>query len=143
MQLHLNYPLEPDSAPLHAAAIVEVAADISDAELDYSPGSIGLVEDIVDGFRTEGATGQEMADSLVGFGCYVGEILTRRAGAVWRYTPDSQHTVPLAVELPDARECHPIDWVFRRLEHGAAVSICGLYAEVAPDTGPGAESTHG
>ncbi|WP_151485168.1 DUF3806 domain-containing protein [Streptomyces albicerus] len=143
MQLHLNYHLEPDSAPLHAAAIVEVAADISDAELDYSPGSIGLVEDIVDGFRSDGATGQQMADSLVAFGCYVGEILTRHAGAVWRYTPDSQHTVPLVVELPDARECHPIDWVFRRLEHGADVSICGLYAEASLESGPAAGSTHG
>ncbi|MFD7408540.1 MULTISPECIES: DUF3806 domain-containing protein [Streptomyces] len=143
MQLHLNYPLEPDSAPLHAAAIVEAAADISDAELDYSPGSIGLVEDIVDGFRTDGATGQEMADSLVAFGCYVGEILTRHAGAVWRLTPDPQHTVPLVMELPDTRECHPIDWVFRRLKHGADVSIRGLYAEVAPDSGPAAGSTHG
>ncbi|WP_405655240.1 DUF3806 domain-containing protein [Streptomyces sp. NBC_00019] len=143
MQLHLNYPLEPDSAPLHAAAIVEVAADISDAELDYSPGSIGVVEDIVDGFRTDGATGQEMADSLVAFGCYVGEILTRHAGGAWRYMQDSPHVVPLVVALPDARECHPIDWVFRRLEHGPDVSICGLYAEVAPEGGPAATSTHG
>lgn len=143
MQLHLNYALEPDSARLHAAAIVEVAADISDAELDYSPGSIGLVEDIVDGFRTDGATGQEMADSLVAFGCYVGEILTRHAGAVWRYAPESQHTVPLVVVLPDARECHPIDWVFRRLEHGTHVSIRDLYAEAAPESGPAARGTHG
>lgn len=141
MQLHLNYPVEPDSAPLHAAAIVVTAADISDAELDYSPESIGLVEDIVDGFRSDGATGEEMADSLVAFGCYVGEILTRHAGGAWGRAHGSQHTVPLVVELPDTRECHPIDWVFRRLELGAGVSIRTLYAEAGQGNGPAEESS--
>ncbi|MGW3496343.1 DUF3806 domain-containing protein [Streptomyces sp. NPDC001020] len=140
MQLHLNHPLEPDSAPRHAAAIVEAAADISDAELDYSPASIGLVEDILDGFRTDGATGEEMADSVVAFGCYIGEILTRHTGGAWRYAPDAHHTVPLVVELPGARECHPIDWVFRRVEHGADVSIRDLYAAADPGNSPAAES---
>ncbi|MFE9611744.1 DUF3806 domain-containing protein [Streptomyces sp. NPDC006012] len=143
MQLHLNYPLEPDSAPRRAAAIVEAAADISYARLDYSPDSIGLVEDIVDGFRTDGATGQEMADSLVGFGCYVGEILTRHAGGAWRRVSDDEHAVPLVVELPDTRECHPIDWVFRRLEHGADVSIRDLYAGADPGSVPTADGPRG
>ncbi|MDR3081605.1 MAG: DUF3806 domain-containing protein [Streptomyces sp.] len=140
MQLHLNYPLEPDGAPRHAAAIVEAAADISNAELDYSPDSIGLVEEILDDFRTIGATGEEMADSLVAFGCYVGEILTRHAGGAWRHAPGSDQTVPLVVELPDARECHPIDWVFRRVEHGADVSIRDLYAAADPENDPAMES---
>ncbi|MEV0850154.1 hypothetical protein AB0J21_30510 [Streptomyces sp. NPDC049954] len=128
MQLHLKHPLEPGSAPRHAADIVATAADISGAVLDYSPDSIDLVEDIVDGFRAVGVTGEELAESLVGFGCYVGEILTRHAGGVWRRASASPRTVPLAVELPGAGECHPIDWVFGRLERGADVSIRGLYS---------------
>ncbi|MFF5858979.1 hypothetical protein ACFY8B_25695 [Streptomyces sp. NPDC012751] len=136
MQVHLNPPLEPGSAPRHAAAIVATAADISDAELDYSPESIELVEDIVDSFRAEGVTGEDMGESLVAFGCYVGEILTRHIGGAWGYAPAAHpETVPLVVRLPDARECHPIDWVFGRLEFGADVSIRDLYA--AADTGGG------
>lgn len=132
MQVHLNPPLEPGSAPRLAAAIVAAAADISDAALDYSPESIGVVEDIVDGFRAEGVSGEEMAESLVGFGCYLGEIVTRHIGGVWRPAPATHPTTaPFVVALPDARECHPIDWVFSRLESGAAVSIRALYAATA------------
>lgn len=132
MQLHLKHPLEPGSAARHAADIVAAAADISGAELDYSPDSIDLVEDIVDGFRADGATGVELAESLIAFGCYIGEILTRNDGGAWRHTQAPHRTVPLAVELPGLRECHPIDWVFNRLEYGAAVSIRGLYSAVGP-----------
>ncbi|MFB7600572.1 hypothetical protein [Streptomyces sp. NPDC056160] len=136
MQLHLKRPLEPASAPRHAAAIVATAADISGAELDYTPESLDVVEGIVDGFRAEGATGEEMAESLVAFGCYIGEMLTRRAGGVWRYGPGPSATAsPLVVELPGARQCRPIDWVFHRLECGDHVSIRGLYADADPGAG--------
>ncbi|MFJ7497315.1 hypothetical protein ACIQZB_40585 [Streptomyces sp. NPDC097727] len=137
MQLHLNHPLEPDSAPRFAAAIVEAAADISGAVLDYSPASIALVEDIVDGFRTDGATPEEMAESLVAFGCYIGEILTHNVGGAWcRTRQDTFRVVPLAVQLPDERECDPIDWVFRRLEAGTGASIRAQYTEVLASGAP-------
>ncbi|MER7930276.1 hypothetical protein ABTY96_45430 [Streptomyces sp. NPDC096057] len=148
MQVHLNPPLEPGNASRHAAAIVATAADISGAELDYSPESILLVEDIVDGFRAEGVTGEDMAESLIAFGCYVGEILTRHAGGAWRHALTAQVTdlpLPLVVELPDSRECHPIDWVFRRLRSGTDVSIRDLCLAAGMDHGPatGTRDTYG
>lgn len=143
MQLHLNHPLEPDSAPRFAAAIVEAADDISGVQLDYTPASIDLVEDIVDGFRTDGATGEEMAESLVAFGCYIGEILTRYAGGAWHHTADVLSVAPLVVQLPDVRECRPIDWVFRRLEAGADISIRELYTAALPSDAPEANGSRG
>lgn len=115
MQLHLKHPLEPESAHRHAADIVAAAADISGADLDYSPDSIDLVEDIVDGFRAAGVTGEELADSLVGFGCYVGEILTRHAGE------------PGAALLRRTRPCPsswncPVHWNATRSTGSSAVS---------------------
>jgi hypothetical protein len=129
MQLHMKYLLEPASAPRLAADVVAAASDISDAELDYSPGSIGLVEEIVDGFRSDGVTGGEVAESLVSFGCYVGEVLIRHGGGVWCHAPAAHGAVPLVVEMPGAGRCSPIDWVFSRLEHGSAVSISALYTQ--------------
>ncbi|WP_121708993.1 hypothetical protein [Streptomyces sp. E5N91] len=129
MQVHLNPPLEPGSAPRHAAAIVAAAADISGAALDYSPESLSLVEEIVDGFRAEGVTAEAMAESLAAFGCYVGEVLARRSGGGWKQVPGTGATgVSLVVELPDARECDPIDWVVRRLSRGTDISIRDLCA---------------
>ncbi|MFJ3672557.1 hypothetical protein ACIPSE_39475 [Streptomyces sp. NPDC090106] len=134
MQVHLNPPLDPGSPPELAAAIVAAAADISDATLDYSPESIDVVEDIVDGFRAEGVSDEEMGESLVGFGCYLGEIVIRHIGGTWRPAPATHPTTaPFVVVLPDARECHPIDWVFSRLKSGAAVDIRVLYATAAAD----------
>jgi hypothetical protein len=128
MQVHLNPPLEPGTAHRHAAAVAATAADVSGAVLDYSPESLGTVEEIVDGFRAEGMTAAYMADALVSFGCYVGEMLARDFGGVWRYAAGTRPlTVPLVVELPGAREYHPIDWVFGRLERGGDVSIRALY----------------
>jgi hypothetical protein len=143
MQVHLNLPLEPGTAPRHAAAIVATAADISGAQLDYSPESIDLVEDIVDGFRAEGATDEDMADSLVAFGCYVGEVPARHTGGSWRRAPASRAESSLIlVELPDTRECHPIDWVFQRLQFGSDINIRELCtAGTAP--GPTDERTRG
>jgi hypothetical protein len=142
MQVHLNPPLEPGNAPWHAATIVAAAADISGAELDYSPESIDLVEDIIDGFRAEGVTGEDMAESLVAFGCYVGEILNRHVGGVWRFAAASHPTiVPLVVELPGARECRPIDWVFGRLQFGDEISIHDLCVAAGAAGGPPDEQT--
>ncbi|MCZ0983249.1 hypothetical protein O1L60_41120 [Streptomyces diastatochromogenes] len=144
MQVHLNPPLEPGNAPWHAAVIVATAADISGAELDYSPESIVLVEDIVDGFRAEGVTEADMAESLVAFGCYVGEILTRHAGGAWRHSRAARTApVPVVVELPDARECDPIEWVVCRLKFGAGVSIRDLYAAVGTGNGATGRRTGG
>lgn len=138
MQVHLNPPLEPGSAPRHAAAIVATAADISGAVLDYSAESLSLVEDIVDGFRAEGVTVEAMADSLCAFGCYVGEVLTRRSGGVWRRATGAETTAAsLVVKLPDEREYDPIEWVFGRLSRGADISIRSLCAAAGRQhTGP-------
>lgn len=141
MQVHLNPPLEPGSAAQHAAAIVATAADISGADLDYSPESIDAVEEILDGFRAEGVSREDMADSLISFGCYVGEMLTRHYGGTWRYAAAAEpEIVPLVVELPGAREYPPIDWVFLRLERGADVSIRDLYATAGAGGSPAADS---
>lgn len=141
---HLNPPLEPAHAPRYAAAIVATAADISGAELDYSPESIGVVEGVVDDFRAEGVTDEDMAESLIGFGCYVGEILIRHAGGTWQLVPPAHPaTAHLVVALPRARECDPIDWVFRRFELGAGVSIRDLYAAAGAADRPADDDTSG
>ncbi|PSM42947.1 hypothetical protein C6Y14_12230 [Streptomyces dioscori] len=137
MHVHLNPPLEPSDAPQHAAAIVATAADISGADLDFSPESILLVEDILDGFRAEGVTSESMTESLIAFGCYIGEILTRHTGGVWRCDSTAHaESVSLVVELPDARRCRPIDWVFSRLARGAGVNIRALYAAASTANDP-------
>ncbi|SEG91360.1 hypothetical protein SAMN05216223_12394 [Actinacidiphila yanglinensis] len=138
MPTHLTTPLEPGDAPRHAAAIVAAAADISGAELDYSADSLAAVEDIVDGFRAAGATGEDMVESLVAFGCYVGEMLNRQAGGTWGRPTGVVGGQPVVV-LPGARECHPVDWVFRRLRSGDEVSIRDLYAAALASGADGAD----
>ncbi|GAA3478238.1 hypothetical protein GCM10018966_027680 [Streptomyces yanii] len=62
-----------------------------------------------------------------------------RVPGAGRRAPASHRTIPLVVELPGARECHPIDRVFGRREHGSDVSVRHLY--MAADRAGGAGSS--
>jgi hypothetical protein len=111
-----------ENAHLHADFIVKVAKNLSGANLDYSPESLEQVDEIVEGFRQEGQSSQSISGTLFFFGCYVGEVLVRNAGGVWR---NSQETPmkslagsPIVVELPDGTICNPVGKVFKRLENG-------------------------
>ena len=77
---------------------------ISGARLDYTPDSLTLVDNILDGFRADGVTGDQVGETLFGFGCYAGEVLTRHAGGRWR-APTADETAfvgwPILVELAD------------------------------------------
>ncbi len=131
MQLRLKYEPTPDNAPLFAADIATSTADITGTALDFSPGSLKVVDDIIDGFRREGCNSDQVAETLFGFGCYVGEVLVRNARGQWRNTGDTKMAnlagFPLVVELPNDAICNPIGKAFKRIENGEEDSLPYFY----------------
>ena len=89
MKLALKIPPTPEYASMHADQIVQGAKEISKIELDYSPESLNLVDEIIENFRQEGLASKDIGETLFGFGCYVGEILVRNAEGVWKNTDDT------------------------------------------------------
>src|SRR5438034_9898986 len=115
--LNLKYPLELQFAPRFAADIVKVAWKVSHVELDYRPETLRDVDDIIESFRADRQSIQDVKETLFGFGCYVGEVLVRAAGGAWREN-DEEHrkfmNAPFLVQLPSGTICNPIGKAFKR-----------------------------
>lgn len=138
MNLRLKYNPTPDNAPKFARDIAASAAEISGVELDYSIESLKAVDEIIEGMRQDGCTTDQIAETLFGFGCYVGEVFVRQAGGQWRNTAKTSMAqfagVPLVVELGKETWCNPIGKVFKRLENGEGDSLPYFYQVFAERT---------
>ncbi|MCX3058995.1 hypothetical protein [Streptomyces beihaiensis] len=121
----------------HAAALVARVASAR-VPLDYSVASLRVVDFLIEGMR-KGSSGdpadpaarrartQAVLDSL---GAYVGEVLVRRAGAVWVDLDDEHRAYfgrTVGVRMPDGRVWNPLGKVVNRYEAGPEESLQTFY----------------
>ena len=122
MELQLEYPPTPEGAPLHAQMAVDAARNISQIDLDYTPESLPRVDQIIDGLRRDGASPEQVGESLFAFGCYVGEVFVRHHNGKWRVAAETAMRdisgFPLVMEVAVGKYCNPIGKVFKRLMNG-------------------------
>ncbi|SMQ67690.1 hypothetical protein SAMN06295943_1225 [Agreia sp. VKM Ac-1783] len=111
--------------------IVAVARSVSGIDLDYSVDSLEQVDSLIAGFRAQGVTEERFAETLFGFGCYVGEVMVRHAGGVWTTSAgtalEAYASFPLLVSLPPQNLSNPIGKVFKAFRNGEADSITHFY----------------
>jgi hypothetical protein len=89
--------------------------------LDYSVASLRVVDFLIDGLRKGGADRERARETLFGLGAYVGEVLVRRAGAVWVDFDAHQRAYfgqPVGVRMPDGRVWNPLGKVHNRFDAG-------------------------
>jgi hypothetical protein len=127
-----NVPPTAENAHIYADFIAQQALKVSKVKLDYSPKSLEKVDDIIEGFRREGQTSSQISATLFSFGCYVGEVFVRHAGAKWKdvdQTPMKEFAggAPIVVELPSGTVCNPIGKIVKRLENGQVDSLAYFY----------------
>jgi hypothetical protein len=107
----------------YAAAFVARVTARNRLPLDYSVASLRLVDSLVDGLRKGGADRARAQAPLCGLGAYVGEVLVRRAGAVW-VDLDAGHVAcfgqAVGVRMPDGRVWNPLGKVCNRFEVGGS-----------------------
>ena len=127
--LNLQYPLTVAHAADHAELCVEGAKQAADVDLDYSEESLEYLSAVIDGWRSEQQVPlQEIASVLLTFGCYVGEVFVRNAGAKWLQAPEGTDTAfPLLLELQGGTVCRPIDKVFQFFEDGDEEDLTSFY----------------
>jgi hypothetical protein len=111
--LRLKHPVTEANMSVFADDIVETARRVSGLTLDYSPASLGDVDDQLASFAADGVGAESVGETLFAFGAYVGEVFVRRNAARWRDisgTPlaDILGPVPIVIELPDGRLANPI-----------------------------------
>jgi hypothetical protein len=140
MKIRLRYPATPENAADHAAIAVEVSREEFEAPLDYSPESLDALDSEIDSLREEGKDGEEVAEVLFVFGCYLGEVLVRHLGGEWVGTPRSRlrgvSPWPMVVALPDRSAWDVIGKTYRRLELGDSEYLPAFFAAAASGRGP-------
>ncbi|MEU6842890.1 hypothetical protein ABZ930_13595 [Streptomyces sp. NPDC046716] len=113
----------------HATAFVARVAS-SRVPLDHSVASLRVVDFLVDGLR-KGTPDRERVDAvLFALGAYVGEVLVRRAGAVWVDLDAHQRAYfgqRVGVRMPDGRVWNPLGKVVNRYEVGPEESLRTFY----------------
>ncbi|GAA1076646.1 hypothetical protein [Tsukamurella strandjordii] len=124
----LRLPAAPVAANAAELAVVAVdaARSVAGLELDYTPGSLRAVDEVLDGFREPGS--DAMAETIFVFGCYVGEVLVRHAGYRWIDTPNDgvQFVGPLSV-VSGGQYASPINKAFKRVDEGEVDSVAYFY----------------
>lgn len=130
MQTTLRYAPLAENAPRFAADIVTVVREGAQIRLDYTPNSLFLVDQLIDGIKNEGAPLHAVAETLVGFGAYIGEVLVLHAGAHWVDFDQSQRELfghAFGVKTPDSRAWNPLGKVFKRYGNGSGDSVHSFY----------------
>jgi len=98
--------------------------------LDYGEASLAHLDSIIDDLRRDQRF-EALQPVLFCMGCYVGEVLVRRAGGRWRRTQDvgmgDVASSPIAVQMPDGRGCNPVGRVYRRFQIGREDSIASFF----------------
>jgi hypothetical protein len=129
----------PETAAEIAALFVPWVAETYGAELDYGVYSLKQVDGILDDLRKDQKF-EDLQPLLFSMGCYVGEVLVRRAGGRWRLAETVGMTAvassPIVVTLPDGRGCNPVGKVYKRFQNGPEDSIAGFFrflTEVPPE----------
>jgi hypothetical protein len=89
--------------------------------LDYSVAGLRAVDFVIDGLRKGGADPERVQETLLGLGAYVGEVMVRRAGAVWvdlDAGPRDLFGQPVGVRMPDGRIWNPLGKVRNSFDIG-------------------------
>jgi hypothetical protein len=135
LRIRLRYPASPANARDHAQIAVDLARAEYDADLDYSPESLEVVDSLVDSLREEGLDGEGAAERLFVIGCYLGEVMVRRLGGAWVATPLSSlrgvSPWPMVVALPDGSAWDAIGKAYKRLELGDSEYLPAFFAAAA------------
>lgn len=131
MRLNLPYASTLEHAAQFAEMMVLAAKEISGAALDFTPASLEGVDQILDQMHQAGEKSDMIAETLFGFGCYVGEVFVRHHNGRWRVTDKTSMKglagFPMVVELANNVVCNPIGKVFKRIENGAEDNLPHFY----------------
>ncbi len=135
MRIRLRYPALPVNARDHAEMAVALAREQWETTLDYSPESLEALDGEIDSMREEGQDGEEAAEALFVFGCYLGEVLVRELRGAWTSTERSAlrgvSPWPMVVVLPDGSAWDVIGKAYKRLELGDGEYLPAFFAAAA------------
>jgi hypothetical protein len=112
----------------------------ANAHLDYSTGSLALVDEFL-GMWREGSD-DDLTQALRAAGAYVGEVIVRHLGGIWRNvegTPiEKIASAPIVVELPGQAYCNPLGKAWKWFDQGPGESVAFFFAALKQKQANGA-----
>jgi hypothetical protein len=110
--------------------MVATVAKIDNKSLDFSVESLIWIDTALGGFHEEGVQTTDLAETLFGFGAYIGEVFIKNnPGAEW---VDPPATGPFAgawplISMGPDQLVNPIGKAFKRVEFGLGEDIPYFY----------------
>jgi hypothetical protein len=117
----LRWPLDAEHAGEIAEAFVDAHRELQGEELDYSVSTLVQVEAVLDRFRRDAAGAEELLETLVTIGCYVGEVICEAGCGEW--DDGYEDGWALRVVSEDGDVLDPLAWVYACVEPGASASL--------------------
>ena len=122
MNIRLPKAPIPENAPGYAETAVSAVKNLDKLTLDYSTGSLEIVEEILQRFHEERVSVDKIGGALFSFGCYVGEVFIRSFGGKWKKEEETEMKglagFFIVVELPNGVICNPVGKVFKIVMDG-------------------------
>lgn len=94
----------------------------------FSVASLQDVDRILSSFAEAGS--DALAETIWGFGCYIGEVLIRNNSKM-HWGSDEQSVFPVVWRSDESGYLNPIAKAFKRVDHGSEESIPYFYATLA------------
>jgi hypothetical protein len=122
----------PANAQQLAELAISITRNVVNLELDLSPASLQIVDELITGFRAEGHTADTMYETICMFGCYLGEVIIQNHGGQWKFAADTRYrdVAPgdtLVLETPNKAVWNPLGKAFKLLENGMEHSLAFFY----------------
>jgi hypothetical protein len=134
VKIELRYPATAENARDHAVLALAIGRE-SGTALDFSPGSLEDLDGLVETLREDGLTGEDAAESLFIFGCYLGQVMVKALRGRWEATPRTAladiSPWPMVVVLPGGSAWDAIGKAYKRLELGDSEYLPAYFAAAA------------
>lgn len=98
-------------------------------DLDYSPGTLNQLDELIDTNFGPGSA-DDNAALIVAMGCYVGEVILRAHGGLWQSEGNFFHSPAVVIQGKLQTHTFPLSRVWRRFEYGPEQSLEAYYSEV-------------
>lgn len=130
--LRLSHPADPTHAPDLATHAVEVLQAVVQHQLTYDLADLPVVDAFVGTLGKRAGGVDKAAELIFELGCFVGEVMVRRAGGDWEEldaATSQTFGATMGVRLPNGTLCNPIGKVFRRARGESDDSLADFYLD--------------
>ncbi|MFC4224507.1 hypothetical protein [Lysinibacter cavernae] len=131
----LRLPVPPTALNMTALAM-EASRSVeanTGKPLSFAIGSVAEVDGYLGEIREEVGGSDELAELVLKFGAYLGEMIVRHKGGTWADAPAEFDGWPV-VQLPSGYWADPIGKAFKRVDNGSEDSIIS-FVDVLADLG--------